>query len=96
MYESDADRLESLRAVGAETVEFDGGKFDGVFDLAYIEIDAMDTSVDSRQPLLVARTSDVERIPKGAILSLRGNKRFRIVRHEPDGVGISRLILAEA
>lgn len=62
-----------------------------VFDNEYG--DAVD--IEGTRPEVTCITEDAERYgltKKGASLTVAG-KRYRIRRHEPDGTGLSRLIL---
>jgi hypothetical protein len=88
MIESDATRLRMIKAVGGVLVSHGSGSFWAIFDREF----ALDGSVESRQPVLTARTSDVTELPKDAVFDIGGDQ-YRIKRHEPDGTGMSLVIL---
>lgn len=88
MIESDATRLRMIKAVGGVLVRHDSGSFWGVFEREFVEVG----EVESRGPVLTARTSDVQSLPKDTILDVCGAE-YRIKRHEPDGTGMTLVIL---
>ncbi len=90
MIESDADRLASIQALDGQLISYADGSFWAIFDREFLLIDG---SVESRQPTLQARTSDVSDIQKDTIISVPGEEAFRVKRHEPDGSGMTLLIL---
>lgn len=51
-----------------------------------------DGSVETRQPVLVARSIDVDALAKDTPLSV-GTDEYRIKRLEPDGTGMTTIIL---
>jgi hypothetical protein len=91
--DTDADRLAMLKACGGVQVHAQNGDFVAIFDAAYQSMQA-DPSVESSSPALNCRTSDVEllKLTKGQPLRI-GELSYRILRHEPDGTGISVLVL---
>lgn len=91
--ESDAERLSSLMALGGESVVCATGSFTAIFDNDYIAVG----EVEERGPGLTVRTSDVTQLllRKGTVLTIQ-SAQYRIRRHEPDGTGMSRLILEAA
>ena len=93
MLESDADRLASIKALGGQLVHHDAGSFWAIFENQYHEAGFNDgPSVETRQPVLTARTSDVHALEKDALLEVSG-EQFRFKRHEPDGTGMSLVFL---
>lgn len=89
MFESDADRLESIKSLGGQLITCDQEKFWGIFDREYTSSDGV---VESTQPVITARTKDVSELPKDTLLTI-GAEEFRIKRHEPDGSGYTHLFL---
>ena len=81
-----------LRSVGGAEYPTDGGNILGVFDHEYV--DGVD--VEGRQPLLTSATADVVALGlrKGSLVTV-GGETYRVRRHEPDGTGMSRLILEQ-
>jgi len=95
MLQTDADRLESLKALDGEIVLVQGGQnFWAIFDNEFALQEFAAGGLEDRAPMLQCRTSDVEalKIGKDTALRIRGNP-FTVRRHEPDGTGMSRLIL---
>lgn len=90
MLESEADRLEMIQSDG-RLLSVAGGKFWAIFDNEYIEV--VD-GIETRQPQLTCRTSDVARLDLGKETEVSiGDRQYRIRRHEPDGTGMSILLL---
>lgn len=88
--ESDTDRLQLLLAVGGAQIVTPAGAFVGVFDNAYA--DALE--VEGTRPALTCRASDVSRLSlkKGVRVDVEAAS-YRIRRIEPDGTGMSVLVL---
>jgi hypothetical protein len=91
---SDATNLRMLKSCGAVPVRHDAGEFWAIFDNGYLGIAAADIDVEERGPRLTCRTSDVQSLRKDAALDVC-NATYRLLRHEPDGTGMSTLILKE-
>jgi hypothetical protein len=89
MLESDNDRLGYLKAFGVN-VEAERGTLLGIFDAQYVDANG----VDETGPVLECRSSDVKRLElgKGSSLSIDGEV-YTVRRPEPDGTGMTRLIL---
>lgn len=87
--DTDADRLAMIKSLGGQLVRHVSGEFWAIFDREFLLV--IDT-VESRQPVLTARTSDVKELPKETALEV-GDETSRIKRHEPDGTGMSLVIL---
>lgn len=92
--DTDADRLALLEGLGAVLVQSSSGKFKAVFDRQYIGDAVGGLDVESRSPALTCRTSDVEalQLRKGQSVTVDGDV-FRVRRHEPDGTGMSVVVL---
>jgi len=90
MFESDADRLAMIQGLGGQLVLSPDGEFWAVFERPSAL--SLDGSVETRQPVLIARTADVEALTKDTPLSI-GTEEFRIKRLEPDGTGMTTIIL---
>ena len=80
----------TLRVLGGEEHDTDAGPLLGIFDHDYVE----GVDVEARPPTLTCNTAAVERLQlrKGARVTVSG-VAYRVRRHEPDGTGLSRLIL---
>lgn len=90
MIESDATRLRMIKAVGGVLIRHDGGEFWAIFENEYLAV--IDGMVESKGPALTARTSDVQDLPKDTVLDVNGSE-YLIKRHEPDGTGMSSVLL---
>jgi hypothetical protein len=88
--ESESDRLASIKALGGQLVSHSGGAFWAIYDKAFSL--SVDGSIESTSPALTARTSDVKPLEKDVVLRV-GDEDLRIKRHEPDGTGMSLVIL---
>jgi hypothetical protein len=93
MLETDADRLQLLQALGGQTVAGPSGEATAIFDPDYV----LAGSVDETAITLSLCTSDAERIGlnrKGADVTV-GNETYRVRTPQPDGVGMTLLILEQ-
>lgn len=95
MLESDADRLDMLRALGGIQVQVDGRSVLAIFETEYADAQLGGIVVQSAQPRLSCRTSDVEDVRTGAVANVRGAS-FTVTSNEPDGAGMSFLVLERA
>lgn len=91
MIESDADRLAILQAFGIP-VTAERGTLLGIFDAQYVDA----AGIDQAAPMLEVRSSDVAalQLRKGSTLTVEA-AAYRVRRIEPDGTGMTRLILEE-
>jgi hypothetical protein len=94
--ETDADRLELIQALGGQIVRADSGTMCAVFDNAYSGVSLGDLDVEDTGPRLTCRSSDVARLSlrKDSLITV-GEKDWRVARPEPDGTGMTILILRE-
>jgi hypothetical protein len=99
MFESEADRLAMVQAVGGE--EFDTGRptsLLGVFDREAEQNFVGDHVVETRVPTLTCRSSDVAAhdLKKGsAITRVSDGSAFRVQRLEDDGSGMTTIRLTK-
>jgi hypothetical protein len=94
MFETEADRLAYLQSLGGVTLTVRGQSFLGIFENPYRGVLSAQVDIEASDPSVTCRTSDVERcaIVKGdAIDGLPAP--YRVKRHEPDGCGMSNLVL---
>ena len=94
MLESDADRLETIKALDGQLVSpSTGSKFWAVFDAEYVSV-LGDPSIESSGPVLQCRTCDVlaREIGKDTVIRV-GTRDYKVHRHEPDGTGMSLLLM---
>lgn len=64
----------------------------GVFDNGYLQGDVGGNGMAGAQPMFTLATSDVPTSPVGASLVVNATS-YRIAAHEPDGTGVSMLML---
>lgn len=89
--QSDALLLTMLKATGAQRVYIGDAQVWAIFDNGYFEV--TDTpGVETRQPFLTCRTSDLSELQKDSTVEI-GSESYRVRRHEPDGTGMSRVLL---
>lgn len=80
--ESDADRLDSIRALGGILVRVDDREVWALFD--DVSTDALNTpGVEVRIPTLTCRSSDVSDVQKDVPVSI-GTELYRVRKAEPD------------
>lgn len=100
--ESDSDRLDIIRTLAGITqdeieVTYAGGSFVAIYDEPTDDAQFDDIAVEQTAPTLsCVRTIDVANLVKDTMLdvpTMEGIQRFRFLRHEPDGTGMSRVIL---
>jgi hypothetical protein len=91
---SNSMTLQMLRSLGGEVIRHDAGEFVGIFEMPF-DLVGDDVGVEQQQPTLTARSIDVDAIQKNTILH-RGMDVYRVSRREPDGTGVTRLVLKKA
>ena len=85
--------LIGLRATGAVTVRHVAGQFEANFENEFYEAQfGTGAGVETAQPVLIARTIDVESLAKDIPLQI-GDREYVFKKHEPDGTGMSRVLL---
>lgn len=90
-----------LRHLANAEAALDGGAAVPVlFDNAYARADVGGLGMESTQPAVTLATASVPASPRGKPVvvtsSVHGVLEFTIARHEPDGTGMSVLLLEEA
>lgn len=96
MFESDADRLASLRAVGAELFEAADGTFWALLEQPFAAVELESDRIESRKPVLTMRESDATRLEltNGAeVTRIADGVVYRVLRPEPDGSGMTQLFV---
>ena len=63
-----------------------------IFDNAFFEVIGEENPARSSQPSLVCKTSDVSGAERNSMIE-RGTDRYKVVGVEPDGTGITLLLL---
>ena len=81
--ESDADRLATIQAAGGVSVHGPNGAFVAIFDREYEGNDFGGPEIEGRQTVLTARSSDVSKLARDAVLNIEGSD-FRLQRQMPD------------
>lgn len=89
--ESERDRLEMLKALGGLVI-FRNTEIFGVYDEDFVEL-GFDRAVESSQPTLQCRTSDLPGVRHGDTVSVEG-RLYEIVGVHPDGQGMTTLRLS--
>lgn len=96
MFESDADRLASLRAVGAELFEAADGTFYAIVEQPFAAVELQDDRIESRKPVLTARESDATALSlakDSEVTRLSDGVSYRVLRLEPDGSGMTQIFV---
>lgn len=88
--ESDADRLAMLQALGGRLIFLGDSKVCAVFENGFFETTP---GVESRQPYLLCRTSDLPPAFQKETDVDVGAEHFRVKRLEDDGTGLTRIVL---
>lgn len=84
--------IRSFESMGyVEVTKAGGDTFEAIFDNGYAEA-AGDIPVEASSPFLSARTVDVASLVKNTLLTINGTP-YRLARHEPDGTGMTRVVL---
>jgi hypothetical protein len=90
MFESDADRLAMIRALGGVVISTSYGTCDALFENAYVGVG--DMPVESTSPQLTVRSSDVDKFRLAAGLEVTVDGEAYIIRSvQPDGTGMTIL-----
>ncbi len=93
MLESEADRLEVIKAADGEVVIFDDREIWVIFDNEHEPVTLAGQIVSSTVPMIEARTSDLAEIKVGTSWVVRKGIRYITVDHQPDGTGLSEVFL---
>jgi hypothetical protein len=88
------DIVETLAGITTDnlTVTYSGGSFTAIFDRPYAAVQPGDIDLETRQPVLIARTADVAALAKGTVLTVQGDA-YKLRHQEPDGTGLTRILL---
>jgi hypothetical protein len=95
VFESEADRLALIKAVGGE--KFSTGYTEdlwGIFDHEFSESPTGQLIVETRKPMITCRTSDVALhglIKDSAIERIKDGAKYFARRFEPDGTGMTMI-----
>ena len=83
-----------ILALGGQTVTGIGGSFAAIFDNGYAG-NLGDPVVEGTNPTLAARTSDLANVDKGDTVTVASTS-YKVARLEPDGTGMTTVILKRA
>lgn len=78
----------------ATTVTLAGVPVSAIFDSAYALGSVGEYGMASSQPMLTLATADVPAAPIGQAVVVNG-VNYLVTAHEPDGLGISRLLMGK-
>lgn len=92
MLETDADRLEIIRALGGISARVDGKTISAIFENEYEAAQLADGVVQASTPNLRARTSDIPSVTTRSIVEM-GEQVYAVLTVEPDGTGMTLLRL---
>jgi hypothetical protein len=81
--ETDADRLDTIQAVGGVLVRATSVQFWAIFDREFEAVGSGGLEIESRTPALTCRTSDVASLQKDEPFQI-GSETYRLKRPEPD------------
>ncbi len=84
-----------LSRLSNAAVTVDGAEVNGIFDNGYDLATVGLSGMASTQPTFTLSTSSVPASPVGTPVVVNGTN-YLVAAHEPDGTGISRLILERA
>lgn len=65
----------------------------GIFDNSFVDAQIGETSLDTTQPRLTCKFSDVREIPREATVTVR-DKTYSVTQIQPDGTGFAIVTLA--
>jgi hypothetical protein len=94
MLESEADRLALIKSTGGELVTVDGNGVWAIFTDAHTPLQFGLHVVDSTDPQIMARASDIADLVSGSVV-VRGSKNYGVASIQPDGVGMTTVMLHE-
>lgn len=87
-FKSGADEFEVAATWNSTTVQ-------GIFDNDYLEIEAGEVGVQGNQPRFFCATADISGMVAGQDFVI-GGVTYKTVRQEPDGTGVSLVVLRES
>jgi hypothetical protein len=92
MFESDAERLAMLKALGGVSVQGPKGQFTGIVDQPYAGVG--DLPVSSSAPVITCRTMDLAPagVAVGSVLTANG-ETYMVASLRPDGSGMTDIDL---
>jgi hypothetical protein len=89
MFEEDLDAFFDLDAHGVEVILGNSGDIiTGIFDREFLE----SLDIQGSSPVLTCKSVDVENLTRKDPLEIDG-KIYTFVRAEPDGAGVTRVLL---
>lgn len=97
-FESDADRLAMIQAVGEQLDTGKPTRMWAIFDEAYLARDLDRFTVANREPVLMCRTADVvaHELVKQSKVTRADRSVYFVKDFEPDGMGMTLLRLSSS
>ncbi len=78
----------------AETITYKGAPIKGIFDNAFV-VDSQDgVEVETVQPQVIAKTSDISTLVHGDTMTI-SSVVYNVVGIQPDGTGITIVLLSQ-
>lgn len=90
--ETAADRTALLTDYGTTVTKADASTFTGIFDNDFLAVDLDESEVESTEPTLLARTSDVSGLAHGDSLTISAVS-YTVRGIQPDGTGMTQIML---
>ena len=91
--ETAADRTALLADYGTTVTKADTTTFTGIFDNDFLAVDLDESEVESTEPTLLARTSDVSGLAHGDSLTISAVS-YTVRGIQPDGTGMTQIMLS--
>jgi hypothetical protein len=79
----------------AESAVYNGATINGIFERAYVQDDSFSAGVQGYGPAFICAASSVDAVPDGKTIVILGVS-YTVLRGEPDGTGVTTLILMRA
>ena len=91
--ETAADRNALLNDYGTTVTKADTSTFTGIFDNDFLAVDLDESEVESTEPTLLARTTDVSGLAHGDSLTISAVS-YTVRGIQPDGTGMTQIMLS--
>ena len=91
--ETAADRNALLKDYGTTVTKADTSTFTAIFDNDFLAVDLDESEVESTEPTLLARTSDVSGLAHGDSLTISSTS-YTVRGIQPDGTGMTQIMLS--
>jgi len=91
--ETAADRTALLADYGSTVTKADASTFVAIFDNDFLAVDLDESEVESTEPTLLARTTDVSGLAHGDSLTISAVS-YTVRGIQPDGTGMTQIMLS--